>query len=254
MKAPWPYPRIFAHRGGGTLAPENTLAALRLGQSLGYEAHEFDVKLSRDGVAMLLHDETLERTTNGRGRACDFTWTELSVLDAGAWHSEAYRGEHIPTFEAVAHELIAKGTLANIEIKPCEGAERLTGVEVALRTRQLWRGAPVPPFFCSFSFEALLAAKETAPEIARMFLASRFAEEDWARLEALGAVALGTNHRKLELANVGRLHARGYRIVTYTVNDAEVAQGLFDAGVDGIVTDNLRDFATRFPAAIRRSP
>jgi aryl-alcohol dehydrogenase-like predicted oxidoreductase len=104
------------------------------------------------------------------------------------------------------------------------------------------------------SIEALLAAKETAPEIARMFLASRFAEEDWARLEALGAVALGTNHRKLEPANVERLHEKGYRVVTYTVNDAEVAQGLFDAGVDGIVTDNLREFATRFPAAIRRPP
>ncbi|MGE5616240.1 MAG: glycerophosphodiester phosphodiesterase [Bacillota bacterium] len=237
----------MAHRGGGTLAPENTLAAFRLGQSLGYTAHEFDVKLSRDGVAMLLHDETLERTTSGRGRACDFTWAELSQLDAGAWHSDAFRGERIPTFEAVARELIAKGTLANIELKPCQGFERATGVEVALRTRELWRGAPVPPFFCSFSFEALAAARETAPEIARMFLASRFAEEDWARLEALEAVALGTNHRKLDYANIARLHDRDYRIVTYTVNDAAVAQGLFDAGVDGIVTDNLADFALRFP-------
>ena len=64
MKA-WPYPRIVAHRGGGKLAPENTLAAIRLGQSLGYAMHEFDVKLSRDGIAFLLHDDTLERTTNG---------------------------------------------------------------------------------------------------------------------------------------------------------------------------------------------
>lgn len=247
----WPYPRIMAHRGGGTLAPENTLAAIRLGQSLGYEAHEFDVKLSRDGVAMLLHDDTVDRTTNGRGRACDFTWSELSALDAGAWHSDAFRGERIPTFEAAARELIAKGTLANIEIKPCQGFERATGVEVALRTRELWRGAPVPPFLCSFSFEALAAAKETAPEISRMFLASRFAEEDWGRLEALEAVALGTNHRKLDYANIARLHDKGYRIVTYTVNDAAVAQGLFDAGVDGLVTDNLREFAARFPGAIR---
>ena len=252
MKAAWPYPRIFAHRGGGTLAPENTLAAFRLGQSLGYEAHEFDVKLSKDGVAMLLHDDTLERTTNGKGRVCEYTWTELSTLDAGAWHSDAFRGERIPTFQSVAGQLIAKGTLANIEIKPCAGFERVTGIEVALRTRELWRGAPVPPFFCSFSFEALQAAKETAPEIARMFLASRFAEEDWARLEALEAVALGTNHRKLDYANVARLHDKGYRIVTYTVNDAAVAQQLFDAGVDGIVTDNLREFAERFPDAIRR--
>jgi glycerophosphoryl diester phosphodiesterase len=246
----WPYPRIFAHRGGGTLAPENTLAAFRLGQSLGYGAHEFDVKLSKDGVAMLLHDETLERTTNGRGRACDFTWKELSMLDAGGWHSEAYRGERIPAFEAVAHELISKGTLANIEIKPCAGFERATGEKVALLTRELWRGAR-PPMFCSFSFEALAAARQVAPEIARMYLASRFAEDDWERLEALEASALGTNHRKLDYGNVARLHDKGYRITTYTVNEAAVAQALFDAGVDGIVTDNLREFAARFPDAIR---
>ena len=79
----WPYPRLVAHRGGGALAPENTLAAIRLGQELGYRAHEFDVKLSRDGVAILLHDERLERTTNGQGRAADLAWAELQGLDAG---------------------------------------------------------------------------------------------------------------------------------------------------------------------------
>ena len=75
MTGDWPYPRIFAHRGGGSLAPENTLAAIRTGQSLGYAAHEFDVKLSKDGIAMLLHDATLERTTTGRGRACELDWS-----------------------------------------------------------------------------------------------------------------------------------------------------------------------------------
>ena len=83
MTDAWPYPRIFAHRGGGTLAPENTLAAFRLGQSLGYRAHEFDVKLSKDNVAVLLHDATLERTTNGTGRAADFDYAQLAKLDAG---------------------------------------------------------------------------------------------------------------------------------------------------------------------------
>jgi len=91
MKA-WPYPRLFAHRGGGSLAPENTLAAIRLGQSLGYHAHEFDVKLSKDGVSMLLHDATLERTTTGKGRAADYPWADLVKLDAGAWHSAEFRG------------------------------------------------------------------------------------------------------------------------------------------------------------------
>src|SRR3954462_2834337 len=102
---PWPYPKLFAHRGGGSLAPENTLAAVKLGQSLGYRAHEFDVKLTKDGVAMLLHDDTLERTTSGKGRPCIFDGKGLAELAAGAWHPGAFRGQPLASFEAVARQL-----------------------------------------------------------------------------------------------------------------------------------------------------
>jgi glycerophosphoryl diester phosphodiesterase len=247
----WPYPRLFAHRGGGSLAPENTLAAFRLGQSLGYAAVEFDVKLSKDDVAILLHDPTLERTTNGKGRAADLAWEALRTLDAGAWHSEAFRGEPLAAFEDVARLLIAKGTLANVEIKPTPGLERETGLRVAALAAEYWKDASVPPLVCSFAFEALMAAKEVAPQLPRGWLASRFTEEDWDRMAAIGPVFLGTNHAKLDLANIARLHDKGYRVVTYTVNDAAIAERLFAAGVDGIVTDNLREFAARFPDAIR---
>ncbi len=248
---PWPYPRLFAHRGGGTLAPENTLAAFRLGQSLGYEAHEFDVKLSGDGVAMLLHDPTLERTTDGTGRAADHSWEALRRLDAGGWHSEAYRGEPLVAFEAAARLLRSKGTLANVEIKPTPGMERETGERVAREAARLWEGAVVPPLLSSFSFEALAAARQAAPHLPRAWLASRIAPEDYDRVEALAAVSVHTNHRKLDPADIARLHARGCRILLYTVNDPDTAQGLFEAGADGLFTDNLRVFAQRFPEALR---
>ncbi|HWZ74476.1 MAG TPA: glycerophosphodiester phosphodiesterase family protein, partial [Casimicrobiaceae bacterium] len=103
----WPYPRYIAHRGGGKLAPENTLAAMRTGYALGYRMVEFDVKLSADSVPFLLHDDTLDRTTSGRGRADALTWTELSKLDAGRWHSPAFAGEPLPMLEQVAHWAIA---------------------------------------------------------------------------------------------------------------------------------------------------
>jgi glycerophosphoryl diester phosphodiesterase len=250
MKA-WPYPKLVAHRGGGTLAPENTLAAFRLGQELGYAAHEFDVKLAKDGVAILLHDDTLERTTNGKGRAADFTWPELARLDAGAWHSEAFRGERIATFEEVARLLIPGGTLAHIEIKPTPGFERETGEHVARLATHLWKDAPVPPLFSSFSFEALMAARQAAPRIPRGWLTGRIEPEDWERMKALDAVSVHTNHKKLDAASVTRAHDGGYRILAYTVNDAELAESLFRAGLDGLFTDNLREFALRFPDAIR---
>src|SRR4051812_42115516 len=98
----WPYPLWIAHRGAGKLAPENTLAAFRLGGLHGYRAFECDVKLTADGVPFLLHHATLERRTSGWGAAGQRTWAELSRLDAGPWHSRGCAGEPLPTLEAVA--------------------------------------------------------------------------------------------------------------------------------------------------------
>ena len=246
MKKAWPYPRVFAHRGGGTLAPENTLAAIRLGQSLGYTAHEIDVKLSRDGELVLLHDPTLERTTNGKGRAADRSWEELKKLDAGGWHSEEFKGERIPSFEEASRLLRSRGTAVDIEIKPTPGFDVQTGRAVALATRELWKGAPVPPFFSSFSFEALMAAKQAAPEIERAWLIDTFTDADWERLEALDAISLNTHHRKFHLRDLPRLHDAGYRVMLYTVNDAVEAKRLLDAGIDGLFTDNVREFGVTF--------
>ena len=247
---PSPWPRLFAHRGGGSLAPENTLGAIRLGQSLGYTAHEIDVKLTLDGVLVLMHDPTLERTTNGKGRTADLTWAELQQLDAGSWHSPRFAGERIPTFEEAAALFRSRDTKVHIEIKPTPGFDRETGRQSALATRELFRGAPVPPIFSSFSFEALMAAREAAPEIGRGWLIDQFTEADWSRLAALEAVSLHTNHRKIDLALVPRLHDKGYRVNLYTVNEVDRAEMLLDAGVDGLFTDNLEAFAARFPQSI----
>jgi len=164
----WPYPRHIAHRGAGTLAPENTLAAMRAGYALGYRMVEFDVKLSGDGVPFLLHDDTLDRTTSGRGRADALTWAELSKLDAGRWHSPAFAGEPLPMLEQVAHWAIANDVACNVEIKPVPGCERATGAAVALDALALWRGSRVQPLLSSFSEEALAAAKGAVPELQKI--------------------------------------------------------------------------------------
>ena len=246
----WPYPRIIAHRGGGNLAPENTLAAVRLGQSLGYRAHEFDVKLSKDNVAMLLHDSTLERTTTGKGRAADFLWEALRALDAGGWHSAQFRGEPLASFEDTAKLLRSKDTMANVEIKPTPGLERETGTRVAQLARELWKGAAVPPLLSSFSFDALMAAKQAVPELPRGWLTKDFSEASWAQLEALEAVSLHTDYKRFAPERIAGVQARGYRVMLYTINDADLAQRYLDAGVDGMFTDNLKEFAARFSGLI----
>lgn len=246
----WPYPKLFAHRGGGRLAPENTLSAIRLGQSIGYRAAEFDVKLTRDDVAILLHDATLDRTTSGHGLAGDRDWAELAGLDAGAWHSETYRGEPLARFDEAAKALLSGGSLANVEIKPSPGRERETGLKVAAATVALWAGASAPPLLSSFSLEALLAAKEVAPVLPRGWLVDAPAEEDFDRLDRLEAVSLHFSHRYATPVLLDRIHASGRRAMVWTVNEVPTAEALLAWGVDGLFTDNLREFAVRFPALI----
>ena len=122
----WSLPRVFAHRCGGALAPENTLAGLRVAARLGLRAVEFDVMLSADASPWLLHDESLQRTTNGRGRVCETRDAQLRMLDAGAHQHPAFTGEAIPTLAAAAHACRQLGLSANVEIKPAAGFEALT--------------------------------------------------------------------------------------------------------------------------------
>jgi glycerophosphoryl diester phosphodiesterase len=247
---PWPYPRIIAHRGGGSLAPENTIAAIRCGHEHGYRAVEIDVKLAADGVAVLMHDATLERTTNGAGAVRARTWPELSRLDAGSWHSAAFRGEPVAGFEAVARFLREAGMCVNVEIKPNPGDEALTGERVANLCARYWRGAAVPPLLSSFSVASLEEAQRAQPQLPRALLEDHPGPADIARLAALGCASLNCDHAGIDREGIAAFHRAGYRVLAYTVNDPDRAQALLDWGIDGVITDNLAQFAARFPALI----
>lgn len=250
----WPYPRWVAHRGAGKLAPENTLAAFRLGAALGYRMFECDVKLSADGVPFLLHDDTLTRTTNatwelGAGlstTAGDHPWSTLSLLDAGSWHSRAYAGEPIPAFEAVARFCRQNAFDLNIEIKPTTGTDQHTGQVVARHAARLWHGAAVPPLLTSFSVAALEGALQSQPELPRGLLLETL-WDGW--LEAalrLGCVAVVCDHVLWDAGTVAQVRQVGLRTLSYTVNEVADAQRLWDLGTDGIITDRIDRFA---PAA-----
>ena len=236
---PWPYPLWIAHRGAGKLAPENTLAAFRLGLQHGYRAFECDVKLTRDETSFLLHDDTLERTTNGQGSPADADWSALTPLDAGGWHSPPYTGERLPHFEQIAAFCRANDCALNVEIKPCPGVERRTGQVVAAKAASLWSGAAVPPLLSSFKPEALEGAREAAPALPRALLLDTLWDGWFEAAQALGVVAVVTNWRVMDANLMGRLHAAGWRALVYTVNDADVAERLTAGGIDGIITDRV---------------
>jgi glycerophosphoryl diester phosphodiesterase len=233
----WPYPRLCAHRGAGKLAPENTLAAFRLGYARGYRMIECDAKLSADGVAFLLHDATLDRTTNAHGRADARTWRELSQLDAGSWHSSAYAGEPLPTLANVARFCLAHDVAINIEIKPTPGRECETGAAIALDAAALWADATVKPLLSSFSEIALDAARNAVPELPRAWLADRLPDDWLSRATHLGCIAVDLKHSLATRLIVDQARAAGVRIMTWTVNDPARAKELLAWGVDTVITD-----------------
>ncbi|MDT3610415.1 glycerophosphodiester phosphodiesterase [Cronobacter sakazakii] len=243
----WPYPPIVAHRGGGRLAPENTLAAIETGARLGHAMIEFDVKLTKDGQIFLLHDDTLERTSNGWGVAGELNWDELLKVDAGSWFSGAFKGEKLALLSDVAQRCREHRMMANIEIKPTTGTDADTGRVVALAARALWRDMTAP-LLSSFSIEALEAAQQAAPELPRGLLLDEW-RDDWQTLTTrLGCVSIHLNHKLLDQARVMQLKDAGLRILVYTVNSPRRALELLVWGVDCICTDAIDEIGPDFRA------
>jgi glycerophosphoryl diester phosphodiesterase len=242
--APWPLPLWVAHRGAGRLAPENTLAAFRLGAAHGYRAFECDVKLSADGVPFLLHDATLERTTSGRGVAGELDWSALSRIDAGTWHSRAYAGEPLPSLQALAAYLRANAFALDLEIKPTPGTDHHTGQVVGREAARLWAGADAPPLlFSSFRPEALAGARKTAPHIPRALLLDTLWPGWLDVAQQLGCVAVITNYNAMSAQALGQIHGAAMRGLVYTVNDPAPAAWLQSIGIDGIITDAVDRFS-----------
>jgi len=234
----WPYPRIVAHRGGGKLAPENTLAAIDIGAKYGHQMIEFDAKLSADAQIFLLHDDTLDRTSDGWGVAGQLPWEKLSQLDAGSWFGRAFSGEKLARLDEVAARCRQHQMMANIEIKPTTGSEVETGRAIAQAAAILWQ-AQTPPLLSSFSYEALEAAMQAEPQLPRGLLSHSWDPEWQVKTTALKCVSIHLNHNVLTAERVAELHAAGLRILVYTVNSPDRARTLLSWGVDAICTDSI---------------
>ena len=234
----WPLPRVFAHRCGGALAPENTLAGLRVAAAMGHIAVEFDVMLSADGSPWLIHDETLERTTSGVGRVCDASDVELRRLDAGSYRHHAYADEPLPTLAAAAALCRELGLMVNVEIKPAAGFDAITGEVVARQVVELWQGAELP-LVSSFSEVALAVARRVAPQLPLAGLCER-PPGDWVqRLAALGGFSLHCAAEAVDDELLALAARAGVPVLCFTVNDPCVARSLFTRGVRSVFSDRI---------------
>ena len=231
-------PRIIGHRGAAASAPENTLAGFRRAAALGARWVEFDVRLTRDGRCILLHDDTLERTTDGRGAAARMGFAEIRRLDAGSWFAPEFRGELVPSLEEAIACLGELRLGAVVELKPSPGGEaELARAALAVLERH-WPSQLPPPLITSFAAKALATALERAPHFARALAIGGVPRAAWRKLVAeLDCSALHADHRRLDAAIVAELRASGLPLRAYTVNTQARADELFAWGVAGLFTD-----------------
>ena len=241
-------PLITAHRGASHEAPENTLAALRLGFGQGADAGECDVRLTRDGRVVLCHDATTRRTGRAALVVADSAFEELRGLDVGAWKGRRWEGEKIPALEEALALVPARRRLL-VEIK-C-GTEILPAIGRAFA--QSARPAAEFVLLMSFDLEVAVAAKRLFPAVETHWVVERgaiSAEELAGRARAAGLDGLNLDRRfPIDEAFVSAVHGAGLRLHVWTVDDAALAARLAAAGVDSLTTDRpgwLRETLSAF--------
>ena len=222
---------VIAHRGASGTCPENTLAAFRRAAALGAHMVELDVQLTRDGEVVVMHDWTLERTTDGSGAVAERSRAEIDRLDAGAWFGPAFRGERVP---GLADVLVAIALPINVELKPVgdDGLEAraLAVVEAA--------GASERVVFSSFSPLALerLRARSGTARIAILWEQPSFVDAIQLA-KRVAATALHVRKDVVSREEVARALAVGLPIRAWTVNAPAESARLTGLGVDGLFTD-----------------
>lgn len=218
-----PYPRIIAHRCGGALAPENSLAGLEAAAQVGCRAVEFDVMLTRDNVPILMHDETLERTTPCRGHVATQTYAHIRACAAS-----------VPTLAEAVAACERLGLWANIELKPAAGHEEETGAVVGAWLARHWNGNGV---ISSFNENSALAGRRHLPHAAFALLCEVLPEDWRAQADRLGAVAVHLAAATVDAPAASELNAAALPWACWTVNERATAERLFGLGCAAIFTD-----------------
>jgi glycerophosphoryl diester phosphodiesterase len=238
MFAHLPQPAIFAHRGASAHAPENTLAAFELATRQGADAIELDAKLAADGEVVVIHDQTVDRTTDGRGRVREMTLSQLRQLDAGGRFAPDFRGERIPTLAEV-FDAVGEKIFINIELTNYASMADSLPEKAATLVRQHQLAERV--MFSSFNPLALLRARRNLPGPPIGLLAQPGKPGAWARSwigRIIGYNSLNPEMSDVDLQLVENAHKHGKRVLVYTVNQIQDLQRMFQLHVDGVFTDN----------------
>lgn len=230
-------PLVFGHRGAKDYAPMNTLPAFALAAEQGADGIELDVHLTRDGHVVVVHDFTVDATTNGSGRVTEMTLDELKALDAGSWFGDAFRGVTIPTLDEV-FEAVGDSLLVNVEIK--SKAVETDGVEQAVADVIARHDMTRRVIVSSFNPLTLNRFRDILPQVPIGFLyqaGMSIDTEEVMKQLGLKHEARHPHHSMIDAAYMAWAITEGYRVNAWTVNDAARAVELRELGVDAIITD-----------------
>lgn len=230
-------PFVWGHRGTRALAPENTLPAFDVAVTHRLDGVELDVQLTADGVVAVMHDQELERTTDGRGWLGARTWEELQRLDAGSWFGPQFAGTRVPSFAAVLEHLPAS-MWVNVEIKNAPHAYPGLVEKVAALLREHGRAGRA--VITSFDHTCLARARAVAPEILRAPLYAARLEEPWLLAERYGAYGLHVHSDYVLPGDVQAIRARDLMVNAWAVGSRETMRRVIEAGATGFTLDDPR--------------
>jgi glycerophosphoryl diester phosphodiesterase len=230
-------PLIIAHRGASMDAPENTAIAFELAAQQGATMIETDLHLTADEQIVIIHDATVNKTTDGRGRVLNMTLPELKALDAGGWFGNEFAGQTILTLEELIDLLEHYHLNANLEIKSEPTMEKKTSEKIAELLQKYWPSNKEPPLISSFSVTALARIQQLAPHLPRGLLLEKWDNKASDRVQELECLTVNLAQRGINESTIAAVKALNKKLLVYTINQASYARQLFNLGIDGIFTD-----------------
>ena len=231
-------PPVIGHRGAAAYAPENTIESILTAVEMGVKWVELDVKLTKDMVPIIFHDDDLDRTTNGHGPVAEMNFNDIRDLEAGSWFSDSFAGIKIPTLEEVIDVVLEHDLGINLEIKPCPGREKDTAEAMLDVLARIW-DEPNRLLISSFSHVSLEVSMDMAEEWARGLLLESEPMENWKELaEYLNASTINIDGRTATRDFVEEIIDLQKPVLAYTINDPQLARSLRRWGVDGVFTDD----------------